>query len=73
MTPVLVTMAIVLAIAVLALLCTAWPHRRGSLPQTRWLDDLMERAQVAVPVIRDGDLDPPDPVTTPEREGPSRR
>ena len=58
MTPVLVTMAVVLVVAVLALAYAAYPHRGEPVPGAAWIGDVLERATDAVPTIRDGDLDP---------------
>lgn len=71
MTPVLVTMSIVLVVAVLALGYAAFPHRGESLPGAPWLSDVLERASDAVPTVADGDLDPAADVE-PE-DSPSRR
>ena len=74
MTPVLVTMSIVLVVAVLALVYAAFPHRGESLPGAPWLSDVMERASDAVPVVSDGDLDAlAEPVGVEAEDSPSRR
>jgi hypothetical protein len=71
MTPVVVTMGVVLAVAVLALAYAAWPSRGEQVPGAPWLGELMERAADAVPTLEDGDLDA-RPGQAPD-EQPSRR
>ena len=58
MTVVLVSMAVILVVAVLALAYAAFPHRGEQVPGAPWLGELMERAADVVPVVEDGDLDP---------------
>lgn len=58
MTPVIVTMAVVLVVAALPLVYAAWPNRGEQVPGAPWLGDLMERATDAVPVL---DETAPDP------------
>lgn len=72
MTAILVTMTIVLAIAVLPLAYAALVHRDRSAQTTGGLDRLLERAHVAVPVVRDGDLDQLEPTGRDEGDRPSR-
>jgi hypothetical protein len=57
-TPVVVTMIVVVAVALLALGYAAFPHRGEQVPGAGWLGDVLERAADAVPVVSDGDLDP---------------
>ncbi|MDO9457094.1 hypothetical protein [Nocardioides sp.] len=74
MSPVLITMAVVLVVAVLALVYAAFPHRGESIPGAPWLGDVLERASDAVPTVADGDLDPVDvPVDVPADDGASHR
>ncbi|WP_134767359.1 hypothetical protein [Nocardioides sp. 1609] len=58
MTPVIVTMVVVVGVAALALAYVAFPHRGARVPGASWLGNAVERAADAVPVLRDGDLDP---------------
>ncbi|QCW51363.1 hypothetical protein FE634_14810 [Nocardioides dongxiaopingii] len=58
MTSVIVTMVVVVAVAALALAYAAFPHRGARVPGASWLGNAVERAAEAVPVLRDGDLDP---------------
>lgn len=58
MTPVLVFMVVVVGVAALALAYAAWPHRGEPVPGASWINDMLDKAADAVPVLSDGDLDP---------------
>lgn len=50
---VLVAMSIVMVVAVAALAFAAFPHRGRAVPGAPWLDDLVQRATDAVPLVGD--------------------
>ncbi|WP_139981904.1 hypothetical protein [Nocardioides litoris] len=72
MTAVIVTMTLVLVVAAAALAFAAWPHRGEPLPVAPWLSDLVERAAVAVPTLREDD-GPDGPTGAPGEQGPAGR
>ena len=57
MLPILVAMILILAVAAVVVLFVAFTHRGEDIPRLPWLNDALQRAAEAVPVLTEDDAD----------------
>ncbi|MDP3968488.1 MAG: hypothetical protein Q8Q02_09405 [Nocardioides sp.] len=51
MTPIVLAMLVIVALAALVVVYVAYPHRDTEVPRTPWIGDALKRAVAAMPTI----------------------